>query len=754
MDAARLTVDRMEAGEELLLYLRTQRTRAAERFTNAVIWLGLVLGIFFLSTAGITVSREIGVSARARAQVNALNIDLERRVEQRTAALGDSEGRLAGIIASAMDAIITVDEEQRIVLFNRAAEKTFGCPEVEAKGQPITRFIPERFHAAHTDHIQRYSETGVTNRAMGPKEMLWAQRADGQEFRIEASISQVVTGGKKLFTVILRDVTERMRADEIRERLAAVVDSSDDAIISKDLNGNINAWNRGAEKIFGYTAPEVLAKSMLILFPPDRMEEESDILSRIRQGECVEHFETVRVRKDGTRIDVSVTISPIRDCSGAIVGASKIARDITERKRAEGALSESHARLKKVLEVETVVVLFWDLTTGALTDANNTFLNLMGYSRGDVEAGELTWQKLTPPEYQEARRAELRKYAATGRVGPYEKEYLHKDGTRQWFVFAGSSLGGQSCVEFCVDISDRKKAEAALHESENRFRTLIEQASDAFFLHDSDGRFLEVNRQACESLGYTREELLRMRVFDVEQEVDIRKAQRAWEQAEPGKAYTLQGHQRRKDGTAFPVEVRLSACHIGGQKLHLGLARDTTERKRAEDALQEKEHLLSESQRIAHIGSWMYDPADPSGVIKWSEECYRIYGVSPETFTPTVESFLSLLVPEDRPAMQKWIAACATGENAGDLEFRVTMPDGSIRVFMGRGELQRESENNPTLMTGTSQDITDRKRAEDALRESEEQFQALANGIPQLASMAEADGSVIWYNRDGTSIRA
>ena len=122
-----------------------------------------------------------------------------------------------------------------------------------------------------------------------------------------------MTAGKKLSTVILRDVTERMQAEEVRERLAAVVDSSDDAIISKDLNGIDQSWNRGAEKIFGYSASEAVGKPMLMLFPPERVQEESDILARIRRGESVEHFETVRVRKDGRRIDVSVTISPIRD---------------------------------------------------------------------------------------------------------------------------------------------------------------------------------------------------------------------------------------------------------------------------------------------------------------------------------------------------------------------------------------------------------------------------------------------------------
>ncbi|MFZ0146095.1 MAG: PAS domain S-box protein [Candidatus Sulfotelmatobacter sp.] len=277
----------------------------------------------------------------------ALNADLERRVAQRTAALGESEGRLAGVIQSAMDAILTVDEQQNIALFNGAAEKMFRCTAAEALSEPITRFIPQRFHGAHSEHIRRFADTGVTNRAMGPKNVLWAQRADGQEFQIEASISQVITGGRKLFTVILRDVTERVQAEAAREHLAAVVDCSDDAIISKDLNGTINAWNRGAEKIFGYSASEVIGRPMLMLFPPDRTDEESDILARIRRGESVEHFETVRVRKDGKQIDVSVTISPVKDMNGTIVGASKIARDITERKQAEARLSGQAEELSR-----------------------------------------------------------------------------------------------------------------------------------------------------------------------------------------------------------------------------------------------------------------------------------------------------------------------------------------------------------------------------------------------------------------------
>jgi PAS domain S-box-containing protein len=144
---------------------------------------------------------------------------------------------------------------------------------------------------------------------------------------------------------ILVDLTQRLQ-DGVRatiealgqshaQRLAAIVETSDDAIISKDLNGIIATWNHGAEKLFGYETEEVVGKSITILIPPERLDEEKNILARIRRGERVDQYETVRQRKDGRRIDISLTVSPIKDAAGAVVGASKIARDITERKRAE-----------------------------------------------------------------------------------------------------------------------------------------------------------------------------------------------------------------------------------------------------------------------------------------------------------------------------------------------------------------------------------------------------------------------------------
>jgi two-component system CheB/CheR fusion protein len=235
------------------------------------------------------------------------------------------------LLNSALDCIISMDAAGHVTEFNPAAERVFGYTRDQALGRELASLIiPPDYQDLHRKGLQHYLETGE-GPVLGKRLEVKALRADGSEILVELAITALRRDEKPFFTAYLRDITDRNRGEEASRRLAAIIESSDDAIISKDLNGIITSWNVAAERLFGYKADEIIGQSILTLIPPDRQHEEPRILGRIRRGERIDHYETVRRRKDGTLLDISVTVSPLKDKSGKIIGASKIARDITDR---------------------------------------------------------------------------------------------------------------------------------------------------------------------------------------------------------------------------------------------------------------------------------------------------------------------------------------------------------------------------------------------------------------------------------------
>jgi PAS domain S-box-containing protein len=250
----------------------------------------------------------------------------------------DAGLHFAALVNGSNDPMLSKDLTGRILSWNRGATRVFGYEPDEIIGQSILQLIPPDFHQAETELLRKLR----TAEAIEPYEANWL-RKDGQKIAVLVTVYPVtdktgqVTGASKLVC----DLTERKQADENRFRLAAIVDSADDAIISKNLNSIIKSWNEGARRMFGYTADEIVGKSILLLIPDELQYEEDEILRKLRAGERVDHYETRRRKKSGEIFDVSVTISPVKDENGRVIGASKIARDISDRKRIERMLLQS-----------------------------------------------------------------------------------------------------------------------------------------------------------------------------------------------------------------------------------------------------------------------------------------------------------------------------------------------------------------------------------------------------------------------------
>jgi PAS domain S-box-containing protein len=241
-----------------------------------------------------------------------------------------AKARLAAIVESSDDAIVSKDLNGIIMSWNAGAERIFGYTAEEAIGNPVTMLMPP-------DRVNE--EPGILKRIRKGEKIDHYETVrlhkSGRRIDVSLTVSPVLDENGKVIgaSKIARDITQRKTSQQEIEKLAAIVDSSSDAIITKDLNGFITSWNLGAQKVFGYTADEAIGQHITMLMPPERYDEEPGILARIREGDAVDHYETIRKHKSGRLIDISLNVSPIYNDKGEIIGASKIARDITEHKR-------------------------------------------------------------------------------------------------------------------------------------------------------------------------------------------------------------------------------------------------------------------------------------------------------------------------------------------------------------------------------------------------------------------------------------
>jgi PAS domain S-box-containing protein len=315
---------------------------------------------------------------------------------------------------------------------------------------------------------------------------------------LTVSAARDINGRMKHFISIVEDISERREAEEVRARLAAIVESSDDAIVSKNLDGIITSWNAGAARIFGYTSEEAVGRSITIIIPPDMREQETRILARLRNGERIEHFETVRIKKSGEKINVSLTISPLRDSHGRVIGASKIARDITDRKRVETALRESQSQLALALESSKTAMFDWDILAQR-GSWNPQMASIYGFNPDGKFISAHEWRALFHPDDAPRLAEEAERVYREHDQFQFEYRALRPDGEIRWILSHGRIVRDADgtairMIGTHADITERKQFEEAEKVRELTGKLLHAQDAErrriARELHDSAGQIV------------------------------------------------------------------------------------------------------------------------------------------------------------------------------------------------------------------------------------------------------------------------
>jgi PAS domain S-box-containing protein len=610
-----------------------------------------------------------------------------------------------GILNTVVDPVVVLDAKLQVQTANRAFYTTFGVSRDQTQGISIRKLGNNEWE---TSEVWESIETALS----GPSEFQ-AVEID-REFptgkrTLVLDARRLAGAGDSLIVLTFHDVTEQKQAERTTSLLAAIVDSSDDAILSKKLDGTITSWNQSAERLFGYKAEEAVGQHITLIVPWERRAEEEDILRRLARGERVEHFETVRRRKDGTHLDASLTISPIRDAAGRVIGASKVARDITERRQAERALSEQ-ARL---LDLSNDAIFVRD-GGDRVTYWNKAATELYGFTREEA-MGRVTHELLQTefPTQLGMINEQLR------RDERWSGELVHtrKDGTKvivvsRWVLDRKADGNALRILETNSDITHQKRTEKALRESEERFRAIVETTPECVKLVSAAGTLLHMNSPGLTMVGArSAEEVVGKSVYDLIAPEDRDRFKAFNESICRGGQGSLQFEIVGLDGKRRHMETHAAPLRNPDETLvHLAITADISERKHAEELLRTSEERF---RALVTASSDVVYRMSPD----WSEmRELDGRGFIADTGKPTRDWLNQYIHPDDQPLILRTIREAVRTKSVFEHEHHVRRMDGTLGWMYSRAVPLLNISGEILEWFGAASDVTARKEAEDNFR--------------------------------------
>jgi PAS domain S-box-containing protein len=679
-------------------------------------------------------------AGRARRRIGVVADITERKLAEE--ALRESEALKSAMFETALDCIVSIDHEGRVVEFNPAAERTFGYRRAEALGKELAELIiPPRLRAQHRQGLARYLKSGE-GRVLGRRAEMSAVRADGSEFPVELTVTRIATEGAPLFTAYLRDITERKRIEEAlrqsEQRYELAMAASQSGYWDWDIPSDRYFVSPRAYEMGGYPPGSTWAdrddfKARVNMHPEDfaRWEAAREKLFA-GTGERLA-MEVRYIVRGETRWHMLNAICR-RDDTGKVIRWTGSATDVTARKLAEEALHRSEERYSLAMDASEEGHFDLNIETGEIF-VSERLNEIYGFAPGTRFASRDEYLAQVRLHGEDVENYHAVLGAAVARHGPERYEFdfriVQPSGQVRWLRTRGKvtrDAEGRACRRTGVvaDITEARLAAEELRESEARFRTLTELSSDWYWKQDEQLRFAYMPNHATALGGYTDDFSLGKRWWELE---GLAPLSTSWAEHQA----VLAARQLFRD-----VELRrvtpdgsINYLSIGGAPMfdeqgrfkgYQGVGRNITERKRIEEELRSRQEMLGLAQKSAQAIAFEWRTgANRLEHNRWSLELAAMHGITPQAYDGSLRHWKKLIHTEDWPAVREAIKhALHTGEVSA--EYRVVHPDGTVHWLHARGRLFFDSAGKAARMVGFMHDVTQRRHAEEALRLSEERY--------------------------------